>query len=173
MNLIKNSFKNLPKYYKIFYQTENNNEKIIINNEDYKLSKDILFIHEIAPVDLGQSIFSFNYDKLSESKQDILDEKFSCSICNENIKNEKPLLCYRCQKIFHKKCLENWEKNCFKDNKRFNCPYCKNDLPLKDWKEKINYEEERKNTSEIMKKLNEQENNNINYDKNNGKIINE
>ena len=65
-----------------------NNKKIIINNEDkYKLIKDIIFIKEINKDDLEKSIFSLNYDKLSESKQDILDEKYNCDICSIIIKN--------------------------------------------------------------------------------------
>ena len=63
---------NKNKLYEIFIY-ENN--KIIINNEDkYKLIKDIIFIKEINKDDLEKSIFSINYDKLSESKQDILDK---------------------------------------------------------------------------------------------------
>ena len=51
-----------------------------------------------------------NYNKLSESKQDILDEKYNCYICNSNIKNENPYFCYICQKIFHEKCLKDLKR---------------------------------------------------------------
>ena len=96
---------NKNELYEIFMYDDNNN-KIIINNEDiYKLIKDIIFIKEINKDDLEKSIFSINYDKLSESKQDILDEKYNCNICSIIIKNENPYLYYKCQKIFHEKII--------------------------------------------------------------------
>ena len=92
---------NKNKLYEIFIY--DNNNKIIINNEDkFKIIKDILFIKEINKDDLEKSIFSKNYDKLSESKQDILDEKYNCNLCQIIIKNEIPYLCYKCQKYFMK-----------------------------------------------------------------------
>ena len=101
---------NKNKLYEIFIY-ENN--KIIINNEDkYKLIKDIIFIKEIKEDDLDKSIFSINYNKLSESKKDILDEKYNYNICSILIKNEKQYLCYKCQKIFHEKYLKDWENKC-------------------------------------------------------------
>ena len=154
LNIIQKEFKNLPKHYIIYYQNGKNNE-IINNNEQYKLAKDILFIKDNN--NKKQSIFSLNYNKLSESKQEILDEKYSCNICQENIKNiidGKPLMCYQCQKIFHKKCLENWDNKCSLSNIKFNCPKCKYDLPLKHWKEKVNYEDERINEANKMNELN-------------------
>ena len=120
---------NRNKLYEIFIYDDNN--KIIINNEDkYKMIKDIIFIKEINKDELEKSIFSINYDKLSESKQELLDEKYNCYICNEHIKNEKPLLCYKCQKIFHKKCLEIWSKKTKSLNQELACPNCRNELPL-------------------------------------------
>ena len=80
--------------------------------DKYKMIKDIIFIKEINNDDLEKSIFSINYDKLSESKQDILDEKYNCNICSIIIKNEKPYFCDKCQKIFHEKCLKDWDNKC-------------------------------------------------------------
>ena len=152
--IVKNIFTKLPEHYKIFYRNEYNIEKIIHNNEEYKLAKDILFINEIKKEDnINESIYALNYDKLSESKQDILDDKYNCNICNVEIKEEKPLLCYRCQKLFHKKCLESWNEKCNEKNIKFNCPKCKYELPLKDWLQKLNYNEERLNEVNIMKEL--------------------
>ena len=74
LEIIKNKFEGLPKNYKIYYQTEKDKE-IIDNNEKYKLSKDILFINEVE--NLVDSLFSLNYKKLSESQQEILDEKYN------------------------------------------------------------------------------------------------
>ena len=132
--IIKNSFIKLPQNYQIFYRDEYNFENIIKNNNDYKLAKDILFIIELKKEEnKKESMYESNYDKLSESKQNILDEKYNCNICEEDIKEEKPLLCYRCQKLFHKKCLENWNDKCNEKNVKFNCPKCKYELSLKDW----------------------------------------
>ena len=93
------TFQELLKYlnnkknilYEIFIY--DNKQIIIINNEDkYKKIKDIIFIKEINKDDLEKSIFSINYDKLSESKQEILDLKYNCEICSIIIKKENPYL---------------------------------------------------------------------------------
>ena len=152
--IIKNSFIKLPENYQIFYRDEYNFENIIKNNNDYKLAKDILFINELKKEEnKKESMYESNYDKLSESKQNILDEKYNCNICEEDIKEEKPLLCYRCQKLFHKKCLELWNDKCNEKNVKFSCPKCKYELPLKDWLQKLNYYEERLNEANVMKEL--------------------
>ena len=92
---------NKNKLYEIFIYDDNNN-KILINDEDkYKLIKDIIFIREINKDDLEKSIFSINYDKLSESKQEILDENYNCKICSIIIKNEKPYFCYEFFEVFN------------------------------------------------------------------------
>ena len=143
------TFKELLKYlnnknklYEIFIY--DNDNKIAINNEDqYKIIKDILFIKEINEDDLIRSIFSLNYHKLSESKQEMLDEKYSCNICSIIIKKEKPYLCYRCQKIFHEKCLKNWDDECKLNNKNLECPNCRNKLSIENWYKKLDYEDYR------------------------------
>ena len=170
LDIIKEEFRQLPKNYNIFYQLEN--EQIHINNnEEYKKSKEILFIKKEN--NLKNSIFSFNYDKLPESEQEILDEKYNCNICYEKIKNEIPILCYQCQKIFHESCLKYWDNKCKNQNKRFDCPKCKyEELPFMKWKEKINYEDDRKNEANVINeinnnKFNENLNNNINRINNN------
>ena len=156
--IINKNFKNLPKNYNIYYKSESNKDTIINNNDEYKASNNILFIKEIKDLSLSKStdsLFSSNYKKLSESQQEELDEKYNCIICELSIKKESPLLCYQCQKIFHKKCLDDWNNKCKNLNVNFNCPKCKYELPLNDWKEKINYEEERKNEANILEKLND------------------
>ena len=154
LDIISKNFKNLPEYYNIFYLSENNNEIIINNDDEYKLSKDILFIREIKIENMEKSMFGKNYDKLSQSKQEILDEKYNCLMCNENIKKEKPLFCYKCQKIFHKKCLEIWAKKRTSQNQELECPYCKNELSLEEWRYILNYEEGRIYEAEKMDKIN-------------------
>ena len=175
LNLRKNC-KNLPKYYYIFYQSDDNKEIIIHNNEEYKKSKDILFIRKKEVKNLCQSIFSLNYNELSEANQDILDNKYACNICNLIIKNENPLFCYRCQKIFHQKCLEEWDKKKKLLNENLTCPNCKYELPLEEWKKKLNFEETRKKEGEMINKIKENEMNqklNININKIKNKKIDE
>ena len=108
--IINKNFKNLPKNYNIYYKYESNKDTIINNNDEYKTSNKILFIKDIKDLSLSKStdsFFSSNYKKLSESQQEELDEKYNCIIYELSIKNESPLLCYQCQKIFHKKCLDD------------------------------------------------------------------
>ena len=146
---IKIKIKYLPKYYEIYFPNDNKNI-IINNNENYKLIKNIIFIYEVN--NLEESIFSLNYNKLSKSELNIIDGKYTCNICREIIKEDKPLLCYQCQEIYHKKCLRKWDNVCKSQNNNFNCPKCKYELPLDNWKEKVNYAEERNN--ETMNDLN-------------------
>ena len=155
IDIVKAYMKKLPNYYSYFYQV--NNEKIVVNSEEtYKQVKTVLFIREVK--NIKESIFSSNYNKLSYTKQRTIDDKFNCHICEDNIKdieNDKPLICYQCQRLFHRKCLERWNEECIAKNKKLNCPICKFELPLDEWKEKVNYEDERKNEANIMKELNQ------------------
>ena len=142
---IKKAFNNIYNDFIIFYQSIDNKEIIINNNEKYKTIKDILFIRKTEKQINEQSFFSRNYNKLSESKQDILDEKYNYYICDSKIKNENPYFCYICQKIFHEKCLKDWEKKRIELNEVLNCPYCNNILEFKEWKKKLDFQENRKN----------------------------
>ena len=157
---IENLFKIPIEDYEIFYYLDKLKETKINNDEKYKSSKNILFIRKIKQQSLTNSLFSINYNKLSESKQKILDEKYNCNICKDKIKNERPLFCYQCQKIFHKKCLEIWEGFRKSQNQELACPFCLTELPLKKWKEKLDFEENRKNEAEMMDKINKFEFNN-------------
>ena len=38
----------------------------------------------------GQSVFEKNYNQISESKREILNQKYNCGICLEIIKHENP-----------------------------------------------------------------------------------
>ena len=164
---LKKKFDILPENFIIFYKTENNNDLKISNNKEYKLIKDSLFIQKIEYKNLDQSVYQINYEKLSESKQDILDEKYNCFSCLTAIKNEKPYFCYICQKIFHHKCLESWDKVRRLHHKILNCPNCRNELPLNQWKQKLDFEEDRKKVADVLNKINKYKlssdlNNNIN-----------
>ena len=160
---IKNKFKNIKEYYEIFIIDENNKEIIINNNNIYSKIKDILFIRLINKNILEQSLYEINYNKLSESKQELLDEKYNCILCSMIIKNENPYYCYECQKIYHEKCLKDWNNKCKKEYKNFSCPNCRNELSIEKWNKKLDYENNRKYDTNIMNKINEYKlNNNIN-----------
>ena len=122
----------LPQNFILFYYSPNNEEMIITNNEEYKLSKDILFIRKNIEEEsdniLEKSVFDINYNKLPESLQEKLDEKYNCSICQIIIKKENPYFCYTCQKIFHSNCLKDWEKKCKEKNDNLTCPNCRKEL---------------------------------------------
>ena len=96
-NLKKKFIKYLPKYYEIYF-FHNNKNIILNNNENYKLVKNSIFIYEVNNLD--ESTFS-----LSKSEQNIIDDKYTCNICKSKIKEDRPLLCYQSQEIYHKKCL--------------------------------------------------------------------
>ena len=71
------------------------------------------------------------------------------------------------QKILHEKCLKDWDKKRIESNEKLNCPNCRNVLELKNWKKKLDFIDNRKNEGEIMKKINNLEqnenfNNNLN-----------
>ena len=160
ISIIKNRFKELPRQFIIFYKS-GNNEIQIRNEKEYEESKSILFIRKIN--NLEESIFALNYNKLSDSVKEILDEKYTCLSCTESIKDENPYICYNCQKRFHIKCLEDWETKRKLQNEELNCPNCRKELPLKNWKKQLDYIENRKNEAVFLKKLNDIElKNNLN-----------
>jgi len=155
LDQINHKYINSPKNYEI-YILDKNNKEIKINNEDnYKLIKDKLYVREINNDNIEKSLFSVNLNKLSESKKDIFYEKFNCIVCTEQIKNENPYLCYGCQKIFHEKCLKKWEATCKSRRNPFSCPGCRSEVPLKDWKKQLDYQENRNNIPNLMIKINE------------------
>jgi len=160
---LKKKIEKLPNYYEIFIIDKNDKEIKINNDETYNLIEDMLFIREIDNNILEKSLFQKNYDKLSESKQEILDEKYNCILCSIIIKNENPYLCYKCQKIFHEKCLKKWDEKCKAQNKNLACPNCRFELPIENWNKKLGYEENRIDNANLMDKINEYKlNNNMN-----------
>ena len=151
---IKQKFKNLPENFTMFILDENNKEKIIRNDDDYKKVSNMLFIREKNKMNLDLSLFQINYNKLPESSREKLDEKYNCVLCEIIIKNENPYLCYKCQKIFQEKCLKDWDNKCISQNKTLTCPNCRNELPLDEWNKKLNYEENRKDFANLLDQLN-------------------
>ena len=100
-----------------------------------------------------QSVFEKNYGQISESKKEILNQKYNCGICLEIIKHENPFLCYQCQKIFHHSCLQFWDSKQKQMNRRLSCPNCRNELPIEQWKELRNYDEMRTKDALIYNQL--------------------
>ena len=166
---IKNEFTKLPNDYTIFYLTNNKSEVIINENDDeYKLSRDIIFVRQKEEIKIKESLYNKIYNMLPESSKEFIDEIYNCFICNDNIKNENPYFCYICQKIFHINCLGDWNKQKQSKNEVLNCPNCRNELPLELWKQQLNFEEKKSRAAEIMNMINEYElannlNNNLNY----------
>ena len=159
---INQKFKNLPKNYEIFTLDKKNKEIIINNEENYQLIEDILFIREIDINNrndiynlLEKSSIDTNNIELSESKKDIEDEKYNCILCSITIKNENPYFCYICQKIFHEKCLKDWDNKCKLNNNILLCPNCRNELPIEKWNKKLDYEDNRKDNENLIIKINE------------------
>ena len=150
---LKELFKIDTHQYSLFCHQDNDKKLINNGNKEYKSLKNILFIKK--DILLNQSIFSYNYDKLSESKQLDLDDKYNCNICEITIKGENPYLCYNCQKIFHVKCLEEWDKKRKVQNLILSCPGCRNELPIEKWKKKLDFQESKKNVAENLNKINE------------------
>ena len=179
INLVDDNLKEIkqfiiqkPKLFeevKFFIEQNISKNTIILNSlekDKYELKSqkdyekpslnNVLYVRKIesGKENLAESIFTRNLNKLSESKQDIMTEKYSCSICLELIKDENPLLCYVCQKIFHHKCLTNWERQQKEKNLKLSCPNCRNELPLNKWKEKLDFKEMRENDADIMSQMN-------------------
>ena len=152
---LKQKYQNFAKYYEIFILDKNNREIKINNEEKYNKIEDIIFIHKIDENILGQSLFELNYNKLSESKQEVIDEKYNCILCSLIIKKESPYLCYKCQSIFHQKCLKEWDKKSKSLNKKLCCPKCRNELSLEQWNKKLDYEDNREDNADLMNKINE------------------
>ena len=168
---LRQNFTNISEYFEMFIIDRSNKEIKINSEEEYSLIQDILFIRQIDKSVLEKSLFQKNFDKLSESNQDLLSEKFNCSICSNLIKKENPYFCYKCQKIFHEKCLKDWDKKCKKMNKNLMCPNCRNELPIKKWNKKLNHEENRNDNANLMNRINDYKlKENMN---NNMKIIND
>ena len=154
LNQLEKKFSNIQENFEI-YILDKNGKKIVINNEEmYKKIDDIIFIREINRLNPSQSLFEQNYNKLTESRQQILDDMYNCTICYGWIENENPFLCYKCQKIFHEKCLKDWDSKCKAKNEELKCPYCKNELPIDKWNKKVNYKENMQDTVLFMNNIN-------------------
>ena len=152
-------FKDIKENYIIFIKSRNNEEIIINNDQSYNLSKNILYVKEISTNDYSEkSMFDINFEQLPESNRIILEEKYNCFICSMKVKNEKPFFCYKCQKIYHDKCLNKWKLERNKFGECLNCPNCRNELPYEKWNRKLDYEEDRKNITLIMNQLNKNKN---------------
>ena len=144
----------LPQNFQLFIKTQEDSEIIIDNPEKYPFVKNLLFIRENDNIILNKSIFSINYNNLSENDKALLDDQYNCLLCMQQIKNQNPYFCYFCQKVYHIQCLENWDKQRKNNHKNLNCPFCRKELPLDKWQKKLDFQEKRKKDAEILNKLN-------------------
>ena len=154
LDIIKQNFKNLSEYFELFIIDKNEQEIKINIESQFQLIDCILFIRELDCDLLDESLFEKNYNALSESKQEILDDEYNCILCSIIIKKENPYLCYKCQKIFHVKCLKDWESKCKLQKKILMCPNCRNQLSIEKWNRKLNYEEERQEKAKLLNIIN-------------------
>ena len=141
--IIRDNFK-LNTFF-IYYYNNSNIEVEIKDNFEYKNINDLIFVMEKKLVE--QPINSIIYEDLSESKMDLIDEKFSCNLRNEKL-IENPYFCYKCQKRFCKKCLDDLNKK-----KPMTCPFCKYQLPIEKWETLKNFKEEKKIYLESIEKI--------------------
>ena len=155
LNILRQKINYVSEQYDIFIIDSNNREMKITNEENYLLIKDILFIREIDKDRLEKSLFEINLEKLSISKQNILIEKYVCTICMGIIKNENPYFCYNCQKTFHAHCLIDWDNRRMMQNQMLNCPNCRKELSLEYWKKNNDFEENRKDHANLLNQINE------------------
>ena len=168
INQIKSEFKDMAKNYEIFIIDKQKNDIKINSEEKYKLINDeVIYIRELDKKSFKLSVFGNNFKKLTQSKKQKLEEKFSCILCCTFIKNENPYFCYNCQNIYHEKCLKDWDNKCKSQNKILSCPNCRKELPIEQWKKKLNFDENRNDVANLMNKINEYRN-----DKNLRKNIN-
>ena len=153
-NQIKKKFKSISDKYEIFFLDKNNNEIKINSETNCDKIQDILFIRQINKNISDKSKFDINYNILDKLHKDILDSKYSCMLCSNIIINYEPYLCYKCQKIFHEKCLKDLDKKCKSQNKNLLCPNCNYKLPIENWNKKLFYEENRKDYINLINELN-------------------
>ena len=173
---LNNKYKNIEKNYELFILNNENKETIINNEGKYDTIDDILFIREKNNKNINSSLLELYPSLISESKGETPDEKYSCILCSIIIKNENPFLCYKCQKIFHAKCLKDWDEKCKLQNKSLICPNCRNESPIENWNKKLDYEENIKENEDFIDKLCEyklKQNMNINMNQIKDKKINE
>ncbi len=143
LKILKDNIKQLPKersnftLFHIFLNTDNKyNEIIIKGKEDYKTLEDTLLIRVNETCGNTQTPLSLDYSKLTEEKKNIIIGRYSCNICMKIIE-EKPYFCQTCQQIYHENCLKDWEKKKKETNENFFCPFCRKELPLDQWKQKL------------------------------------
>ena len=104
---------------------------------------------------LNESNFDIYYNQLPDEEQEKIDDKYCCCVCSIIIKKENPYFCYHCQKLIHCECLENWNRQQKEKGNELDCPYCKNKLPLNEWKKKLDYKETMKGEVENINQINE------------------
>ena len=137
--------------FELFVITNKNEKKIISSQKDFLNEYSNYYIINKKENILGRSLFSLILDTLSESKQDIYNEKFCCQICGERTKNENPFFCYHCQYIICEKCLKMLDQK----YKPLKCPKCKTERPFNKWETFKNYIGDQQREIELLNTINE------------------
>ena len=145
------------KFFSIYYNDGSGKELEIKDSNSLQKINDIIFVKEIK--DLKQSIYDRIHDNLSESKIDIIDEKYLCNLRNEKL-IDNPYFCYKCQKRFCEKCLKDLDKQ-----KPLKCPFCGFEKQFQEWQTLKNFKEERKYHLEALEKMKKLEDENEKYNK--------
>ena len=126
-DLIKSIKENFKINRFIIYYFDNKDNEINIKSEnEFKNCGNLIFVKEIKV--MNKSIFPNIYPILKESKQDEVDEKYTCNICYNKL-TENPYYCYQCQKRFCKKCFEDLSKA----KEILQCPFCSYQLQSEKW----------------------------------------
>ena len=129
----------------MYYFDQTNKEINITDNEKFQRSSDLIFIVENKALD--ESIYERIYQYLSNSKMDMVEEKYLCTICSEKFR-ENPYYCYQCSKRICKSCLTNLNRNM----NPLKCPFCKYELPFEKWFTLKNFLEEKQHHLELIEK---------------------
>ena len=155
LELLENKYKKIQNNYTKFILDKDNKEIAIINDENYNMINDILFIREINNEDIKGSANGSN---------------------SNNIKNEKSYLCQECEKIFHEKCLKYWEEKCKLENNSLVCPNRTTESPIENCNKKFFFDGDKKENEDLIHQLYEyrlNENMNISMNQIKDKKINE
>ena len=106
---LKDNIIKLPrekKDFSLFYFCPNSDniyeEKSINRSNDYKTMNDTLLIRVNETAGNPKSLLSLTYDKLTQDKKKIIDERYVCKICTDFIE-EKPLIYGSLKRKYQKK----------------------------------------------------------------------
>ena len=141
-----------PKSYKLFYLSKERLKVPIDEKEEGWKQEENIFLEKKFVLSIKGSYFHQMTQGSPDDKKDELEDKYSCLLCGDDVKNEKPIYCYNCQKVFHKKCFDIYKQKKEKENKKIlACPACTTEFPFDIWRTDIGYLEKREKEAKIFK----------------------